>query len=96
LRAYGALLGRAARGEFKMRARHPRSQQLLRQEVADEAAVVFVFDACEYFSAELPDRFRAIEGEAFVHLSTAKVAGHAFRLEDGLDLTFEIDPWNCC
>jgi len=57
----------------------------------DQPSVVFVFDSGEETGAEFSDRFRSIEWQAVVHLSTSEVARHAFRFEDWFELSIEID-----
>lgn len=52
--------------------------------------MVFVLDPGEKFIAELLDCLGAVEGQPFVHLSTAEVAGHALRLKNGFDLRVEV------
>ena len=64
----------------------------LGEEVFDQMALVLVVDASKQFSAEFSDRFRFIEWQTIVHLPATEVAGHALRLEDGFELSFEIDP----
>jgi len=63
----------------------------LREKVFDQPATVFFFDSREESRAEFSDRFRSIEWQAVVHLSTSEVARHAFRFEDWFELSIEID-----
>ena len=58
--------------------------------------MIFVFDSREQFITELLDRFRAIEGEMFIHLAAVEVARHTFGLKDRFDLTLEINPRRRC
>ena len=65
---------------------------LLREEVADEAALIFVVDACEEFGAELLYCLWAIKGQLLILCAAAEVAWHAPGLKYGLDLSVEIHP----
>lgn len=68
-----------------------KSMSVLREEVFDEFAIVFVFYAGEEACAELFDRGGIIERQTVVHLATAEVARHALRLKDWFELSVEID-----
>ena len=67
----------------------------LGEEVFDQMALVLVADAGKQFGAELSDRFRLIEWQTVVHLPATEVTGHALRLENGFELSFEIDSGFC-
>ena len=68
----------------------------LGEEVLDQATLIFVFNPCEELGAELADCLGFVEGETIVHLAAAEVTGHAFRLEDWLELTVEVNAGFCC
>jgi hypothetical protein len=63
----------------------------LGEEFFDQMALVLVANAGKQFGAEFSDRFRLIEWHTVVHLPATEMAGHALRLKDGFELSFEID-----
>ena len=65
---------------------------LLGQEFADQATLVFVVDASEEFGAKRLDSFRAVERQLVVYLAPAKVTGLAAS-DNGFDLGLEVDFW---
>ena len=67
-----------------------RRAALLRQEVADETAVIFVLDASEEFGAELLYCFRAVEWQLLILCPAAEVTGHTPGLKYGFDLSIEV------
>ena len=64
----------------------------MRQELADETAVIFVLDPSEEFGAELLYCFRAVEWQLLILCAAAKVTGHTLRLKYGFNLSVEIYP----
>jgi len=76
--------------------RPQKGTKLLAEEVFDQLAIVFVFDAGEEACAEFFDGRRFVERQTVVHLSTAEVARHALRLKDWFELRVEIDSCFLC
>jgi len=70
--------------------RPQKGTKLLAEEVFDQLAIMFVFDAGEEACAEFLDGRRFVERQTVVHLSTAEVARHALRLKDWFELRVEI------
>jgi len=62
----------------------------LSEEVADKAAVIFVLDPSEEFSAELLYGVRAVEWQLLILCATGEVTGHTLGLKYGFDLGVEI------
>ena len=71
--------------------RPQKGTKLLAEEVFDQLAIVFVFDAGEEACAEFLDGRRFVERQTVVHLSTAEVARHALGLKDWFELSVEVD-----
>jgi hypothetical protein len=69
----------------------PALHLLLRQELADHHALLLVLDAGEELRAEAKDRLRAVEGELLVHLPACEVTRLAVSVEDGADVTLEVE-----
>jgi hypothetical protein len=63
---------------------------LLREEVADETAVIFVLDPSEEFSAELLYGVWAVEWQLLILRAGAEVTRHTLGLKYGFDLAVEI------
>ena len=60
------------------------------EELADEALLLFVFDAREEFGTQFLYCLWTIERQAFVHDAAAEVTGLAACDEDWFDLSIEI------
>ena len=79
-----------------------RASLLLRDELANEAALVLILDASKYFGAKSLDSLGAIERQALMHRAAVEVAGLTLGFEDGFDLGAEIDSggsrcgWSPC
>lgn len=65
---------------------------LLREEFADEAAVIFVMDPSEEFGAELLYCVWAVEWQLLILCAATEVAGHTLGLKYGFYLSVEIYP----
>ena len=62
----------------------------MREEVADETAVIFVLDPSEKLGAELLYGVRAVEWQLLILRAAAEVTGHTLGLKYGFDLAVEI------
>jgi len=62
----------------------------LRQEIFDEAPLLFVLDPGKQSRAELPDRSGIIEWHPIVDFAATEVTRHAFRLKDWFQLSVEV------
>ena len=69
---------------------------ILCEELANDAALVFIFDASKEFCSKRLDCLRTIERHAIVDLSAAEMAWLTSLLKDGFDLRCEVNFRRTC